>query len=81
MPHDDCGIFGPSCQFCAVIGELAEPHFIAVLSENLLGVARELFPRDKEDMHAKTQIYTHNTFLYCKIKYNSVYVNEKNIIL
>ena len=46
MPHDDCGVFGSRGQFGAVIGELTEPHFIAVFGEDLLGVARELFPVD-----------------------------------
>lgn len=45
MPHNDGGIFGPSCQFCAIMGEFAEPYFIAVFSENLLCVAGELFPK------------------------------------
>lgn len=46
MPHNDCGVFGSRGQFGAVIGELAEPHFIAVFGEDLLGIARELFPAD-----------------------------------
>lgn len=46
VPHNDCGVFWPGCQFCAIIGELAEPDFIAVFGENLLRVARELFPKD-----------------------------------
>lgn len=46
MPHNNCGVFGPGRQFCAVIGELAEPDFIAVFSKNLLSVARELLPKN-----------------------------------
>ncbi len=51
MPHNDCGVFGAGCQFCAVIGELAEPDFIAVFSKCLLSVARELFPNNYKHMH------------------------------
>lgn len=51
MPHDDSGVLGPGRQFCAVVGKLAEPDFVAVLSENLLGVAGELFPEDWEHPH------------------------------
>ncbi len=53
VPHNDCGVFGPRCQFCAVVGELAEPDFIAVFSENLLSVARELFPKVWEHAHIR----------------------------
>lgn len=46
VPHNDCGVFGAGRQFCAVVGELAKPDFIAVFSEDLLSVAGELFPKD-----------------------------------
>lgn len=53
LPHNDCGVFGASCQFCAIVGELAEPDFIAVFCENLLCVAGELFP-----LHTHTRTHT-----------------------
>ena len=44
LPNDDSRVFGASCQFSAVVGELAEPDFVTVLCEDLLRVAGELFP-------------------------------------
>lgn len=46
LPYDDCCVFGPRGQFGAIVGEFAEPYFIAVLCQDLLGVAGELFPGD-----------------------------------
>lgn len=46
LPYNDCRVFGSRGQFGAVVGEFTEPDFIAVLGQNLLGVAGELFPRD-----------------------------------
>ncbi len=46
LPYDDRGVFGPRGQLGAVVGELTEPDFIAVLGQDLLGVAGELFPGD-----------------------------------
>lgn len=48
LPHNNCSVFGPRGQFGAVIGELAEPDFIAVFCENLLSVARKLFPTNTQ---------------------------------
>lgn len=53
MPHNDCGVFGTSCQFCAIVRKLAEPDFVAVFSEYLLSVAWELFPTDEEQTHTR----------------------------
>ncbi len=36
----------PEASFGAVVGEFTEPDFIAVLCQDLLGVAGELFPGD-----------------------------------
>lgn len=81
MPHNDCGVFGTSCQFCAVVGKLAEPDFVAVLSENLLSVAWELFPTNEERTYTHTD-ETDEAMLYNKyynlfIVFLSLYVSLK----
>lgn len=48
LPYYDCCVFRSRGQFCAIVGEFTEPDFIAVLGQNLLGVAGELFPGDTE---------------------------------
>lgn len=52
MPHNDCGVFGPGCQFGAIVGKLTKPDFVAVFRENLLSVAGELLSEDTDHREA-----------------------------
>ncbi len=53
LPNYDSSVFGASGEFGAVIWEFAEPHFVAVLCQNLLGVTGELFPVTQEKTKGK----------------------------
>ena len=48
LPHNDGGVFGACGQFCAVVGELAEPNLVTVLCQDLLGVTGELLSKQTE---------------------------------
>lgn len=63
VPHNDCGVFGTSRQFCAIIGKFAEPDFIAMFSENLLSVAWELFSTDEEHTNKTDKMMFPNTII------------------
>lgn len=52
VPHNDCGVFGPGCQFGAIVGKLTKPDFVAVFRENLLSVAGELLSEDTDHREA-----------------------------